>query len=235
MTPVAEILLFVLPGYAFLFTFTLGRYVLLRRTGYEMILITAIAGFLIQLPTNALLWFISAGSPHFTVSDQGHIVWSLLVAFGFAWLGNVVVDQVTEGGTEALGAALVGDLVERQLLLAFESSKGTAELTMKNGKVYVGYPLATGVGTLAEADVTIIPVMSGFRNETTKHVHTTVLYGNVLAEAEDIGEFAVALPKAEIASARQFDMDIYVDRFDSGSVVPKPTIPASAGLLAKQP
>ena len=95
------------------------------------------------------------------------------------------------------------------------------ELVMESGKVYIGFPINTGIGTLGESDVSIIPLMSGYRRPKDRLLKITVYYQQALRDAgrDGLMNFLVALPKNRILSARRFDLDVYEQSF-GGSIRP---------------
>ena len=89
------------------------------------------------------------------------------------------------------------------------------ELAMENGKSYIGFPLDSGITTSGDSDVSVLPVMSGYRDKDTKDLQITVFYDDMLSDRDGrpLEDFMIALPKNQVLSARLFDLDIYVRRF----------------------
>ncbi|MYA18648.1 MAG: hypothetical protein F4Z28_18750 [Gammaproteobacteria bacterium] len=143
----------------------------------------------------------------------------LLLAFAAGLLTNrkIEPDMAAHFIAEASG-----DLIECVLLKAWASGEAVlVELVMESGKAYIGFPINTGIGTLGESDVSIIPLMSGYRRPNNKRLKITVYYQEPLRKAGRDGllDFLVALPKDRIVSARRFDLDVYEQSF-GGSIHP---------------
>ena len=81
---------------------------------------------------------------------------------------------------------------------------------MRNGKSYIGFPLKNEAFIHSDADVRVIPVLSGYRKKETRELEITTNYSAVIrslgAGAESL---TVVLPSREIVSARLFDPELY--------------------------
>lgn len=96
-------------------------------------------------------------------------------------------------------------------------------LTMSTRKVYVGFVM--GPPSLREPSyVTLLPTISGYRDEATREVAFTTVYESVyedlLKRAESgedlstqVDEFQIVLPFDEIVSANRYDNEIYLRYF----------------------
>ena len=96
------------------------------------------------------------------------------------------------------------------------------ELTMENGKVYIGHPLDSGISRPG-GDVAIVPFVSGYRHAKTKTFRLTTFYVDALnkfTQGTDAPlrttDFHIVLPKNAINSARRFDLGVYQDSFATG-------------------
>lgn len=95
--------------------------------------------------------------------------------------------------------------------ILFESlSAGMPVLfTMKDKKVYVGYPVELKYANFN--DIQIVPVYSGYREKDTLELKLTVPYEMVIEKMEsddtefDIKQFLVSMPLREISHAHLFD------------------------------
>ncbi len=97
------------------------------------------------------------------------------------------------------------------------------ELSLRSGKSYVGMVLNSGITTGGESDVSLIPTVSGYRDEHTRELVFTTFYGDVFDDwlssrrsakdqrtAEEIADcFTIVIPKSEVLSVRLFDMRMY--------------------------
>ena len=108
-----------------------------------------------------------------------------------------------------------GSAFDRLILGAIEFPQLIC-FTLKNGKVYIGYPKF--INDLVNAGtITIFPFYSGYRDETQDIVITT-FYERFYEQLQDDNpdnddlEFEQLFSVAEILSAKRFDIDFY-DRF----------------------
>lgn len=113
------------------------------------------------------------------------------------------------------------DLIESLLQDALEN-RYNVELSMKNGKVYIGRPRRSGVTTSSDSDRSLVPVMSG-RRDAELRLEITTFYTAALREFAGEGssrlrreDSDVVLPKEQILSARRFGTEVYVRAFSAG-------------------
>jgi hypothetical protein len=104
------------------------------------------------------------------------------------------------------------------LLLSSWQSPHLIQMTLKNNKVYVGW-LKTLPAPGETAYVSILPVLSGYRESETKKLHFTTEYLDVYAsyvkdgDATDVNDLTNLVIKVDdIITASEFDIDMY-DRF----------------------
>lgn len=122
-----------------------------------------------------------------------------------------------------------GNDIERLVASAFLSSDLLC-VTLKNSKVYVGYPSVMPDPSLVTTYISLLPVISGYRDESHKLIFTTE-YLNVFKQLQDEGnaadeetetteddldisevEFVVTISVSEIVTVNKFDFDVY-DKF----------------------
>ena len=128
-----------------------------------------------------------------------------------------------------------GDL---ELLLAESTERQLcAELSLWNGKSYIGLALNSGLQAHGESDIALIPLASGYREPDTQKLKITTYYAEVIDEwldeleefrersreleeseerLDDLKDFRIVIPMSEIVSARLFDLDVY-ERFQEES------------------
>ncbi len=106
-----------------------------------------------------------------------------------------------------------GQLIDWLLQNALESSS-LVELSLKGGKSYIGYVTQKELDSASDADVGLIPVVSGYRDNDTRRLVITTSYSEIILKCgDDSSEFAhlsiddlsVLIPRSEIALARHFD------------------------------
>ena len=103
-----------------------------------------------------------------------------------------------------------GDLVECVLQDAIEN--GTlVEVSLKNNKAYVGWVQESGVDARDECDVSLIPIMSGYRDSATLQLVITTNYAQVVSQLRESWEnFIVVFPMPEIVLAKPFEPKAYM-------------------------
>ena len=131
-------------------------------------------------------------------------------AAGLVFVISVIVNLFTSKMYFAKKVATwVGDLSEVLLQEAIEGTR-QVEITMNNGKSYVGHPIKSGVTTFQESDISILVTISGHRQPDTKELWFDSFYRKI--EQGDINEkdFVLVLPKQQVESVRLFDPEIYI-------------------------
>lgn len=215
-----SLLIPALGGYWFLMYCYRTRFTVERASGYHLFFQTAIAGGLLVVLAYMLT---SLGA---FLYPQGSALWISLVPFPYsgaailsALLGVVLPPVINYGyGKEDAAkraAERTGDFIE--LLLAESMERQMAvELSLKNGKSYIGFALNAGLGVNSESDIALLPVYSGYRSQDTHELEITTHYAPVILEfLKDpdsslvYKDFRVILPIAEIVSVRFFDKDVY--------------------------
>ena len=116
-------------------------------------------------------------------------------------------------------ARLEGNHLELLLEQSLED-QFLVELTLGNGKVYIGHAHDSGISAVGHGDITLIPFISGYRHKDTKMLRLTTFYHRALANFAEgdeaplqASDFQVVLPKGQIRSARRFDPDVYLKEF----------------------
>ncbi|WP_242912784.1 hypothetical protein [Stenotrophomonas maltophilia] len=114
-----------------------------------------------------------------------------------------------------------GDLEVVETILASSVRTGlTVAVSLSNGKVYIGVPLETGQGGLAESQwIQIQPLASGYRNEQGELVITTgykQIYDKLKGSSTNriqSSDFKVVVPKSQIVTVQNFDLATYLENF----------------------
>ena len=218
--------LFLIPalaGYWFLTHAYVTRYDVQRYSGYQLFFACAIAGAALLAVARLLVVLLDGLVP---VAIQ--VFWKTYAPFDYSGtlvFGGLlagalppVVNLFTTKHVRATKAARAsGNLIECLIQDALDSST-LIELSTKNGKSYVGFARESGVAITGEADVALIPLMSGYRHDDTRELEITTHYANVLGQCLDdpnrfpdlsLEDFQVVLPIDEVASARLFHTGAY--------------------------
>ena len=204
----------ILSGYLLLRYSHLTRFRLLRQSGYPLFLESALAGAVLVILARLIVIrhsdrgllgdkMIQTWWEQFAPFDHsGTAALTLLLAAVFVAVINTFVDAHK---ATRHAAREHGDLVECLLQEAFDDD-GLVELSTRNRKSYVGFPLESGIGARDECDVSLIPLASGYRQEETGRLILTTSYADVLqAGHAPPKRFQVVIPVSEIVSARHFD------------------------------
>ena len=212
---VTALLVSALAGFLLLSITHLSRYWLNRQSGYKLFFATAAAGGLLMVTARCLVVFVidpaffsSSWDEYAPFELSKTLAVTVILAVLMASIINLVVDS---NSAARLIARTSGDLIEC-LLEDVKEQNGLVELTMENGKVYVGLPRESGVAVTGESDIAVVPLISGYRDEGRKTFNVTTHYAKTLKELTTDGEnelsfddFQVFLPMSEVKSARLFD------------------------------
>lgn len=224
---VTALLIPALAGFLLLFITNLSRFWLNRQSGYKLFFATACAGVFVLILARVLAihligsesipdwWYRYAP---FEMSETFAI--SLLMSILLAGVINCFVDR-NKAAWQVAG--LNGDLIEC-LLEELLVRNALVELTMANGKVYVGFPRESGVTVTGESDIALVPLASGYRDEVDKTMVVTTRYDQTLDALVGhrnsqlrFDDFQVILPMREVKSARFFDPQAYMSLQNSNA------------------
>lgn len=206
------------------------RYWLLRQQGYWILFPVLCAGVLLLLCSSAIeaivTWLFGLGwLLDWPASYRGPFV-QLHAQFALALAVIVPVCANLIWRTQWRRAAgLTGDLIEVLLQDALDAN-ALVEVTLANRKCYIGLPFDSGASTPKDADISLVPFISGYRDERTLSLKMTTFYAGVLREVVQSGqnpfaELQVVIPKDQIMWARKFDMERYAPETEHG-VSPAP-------------
>ena len=214
---IGALLVPALAGFILLFGTKVFRYWLNRQGGYKLLFATALAG--------AVLLALARGV-EIALGDQfipswwdnyAPFEWSATVGLSVL-IAVVLAVLINLGVWKSYAAKLVsrnsGDLIECLLEDCLEQN-ALVELTMSNGKVYIGFPRESGLTVTGESDIAIVPLKSGYRDEQTKTLEITTNYAPTLHTLVyenrmlSLDDFQVVLPLKEVASARYHQENAY--------------------------
>lgn len=219
-----EVNIFLLPllgGYIFIKNSTWFRFRAIRYNAQELLLSSAVAGLIgvtiafliatiisIQLPDIYSWW---KSNIHFDFLGTALLAFLFLVTSGF--IPNRWIDE------EARIKEIIkedNDGIELILLRALEGAK-LVSITLKSRKVYIGFISQNFFNPWAGVkSIKVIPVYSGYRDETDFHIVFTTSYDTVIkytVEDEDIeldiNDFQMGIPISEIVTVNIFDPRVY--------------------------
>jgi len=220
------------------------RYYALRSDGYVLLFYAASCGAVFLLIATVLSFILS---PALTkIVDWWHLVIPIehsgkaAMAFLLAstlWIplnwgqrDEVHIDRVIQRKQDSLELLLRVAMGERKLVL----------ITVKNGKIYVGYIISNLNPAYPMESLGMLPMMSGYRRTTEKTACFTTLYTmaydkieeeirtkikhsevaqedveELIQDAidEELCDFKIVIPITEIQSASIFKLDIYEKYF----------------------
>ena len=217
-----------LGGYWFLTHLHYTRFRAVRDSGYHVLFQSALVGGVLFVIAQAALiglnhlfpQIAAVWKPYFPVPYSDAVMLSVLLGLALPVLGNLIYgsDQA------ALRAAKrSGDLIE---LLISESinERKLVEMSLRSGKSYIGFALDSGITRQGEADVSLVPFASGYRDKDTQELEVTTNYSPVIEEyigqSSDIGDedFRIVIPISEVVSVRFFFPEAY-KRFQSAKFI----------------
>lgn len=208
-----------LGGYWFLTRLYYTRYGVLRDSGYHVLFKSAIAGCSLFVVSRLAVIFLL--SPLFPYIGK---IWKSYVPFDYS--GTVTL-SVLLGGVLPIVINLFycrekaarriaresGDLIE---LIIRENIGGEkfVELSLRNGKSYIGLVIESGIARHGESDIALFPMASGYRKEETHELEITTDYAPVISKFRESSyindvDLRIVIPMSEIISARIFDPKVY--------------------------
>ncbi|MCY3641831.1 MAG: hypothetical protein OXH37_12530 [Gammaproteobacteria bacterium] len=213
-----------LGGYWFLTRYHRTRDSLHRANGYHVVLRSAIAGLVLFLiarltTTVVALYWPDVGQLwrrfFFSVDYSGTSTLSVVLGFGAPYLLNRFTNR---NRAQRELAQHQGNLIELLIDEALDR-KMFVEISLSNGKSYIGTPLMNGFPSREYADIAIIPAFSGYRDKETQELCISASYMPALSAIVgsrtdpgtlDAEDFRVIIPMREILTARLFDPEAYV-------------------------
>ena len=213
------LLVSALGGYWFLTHFNFTRYLAVRSSGYHIFFQSGVVGIVLfavsylgilgleeLAPRTESAW--ASPSPD-TFTDA--VIVSVLLGLLLPHLFNLFYDE-RRGALRAARSS--GNSIELSIAESLDPPK-LIEITLKSGKSYVGFPTGSPLATVGEADVSLIPTASGYRDKDTQELLLTTNYEQVirssLSEAPQAAqaEYQIVIAISEVVSVRRFDPEVY--------------------------
>jgi len=228
-------LLPLIGGYIFLANFNLTKPRTYHYSGYKLLFLSALMGvigdFLVSIaqaileliPLNnypSLLKIFSWILSLFTIVDKPNP--KEVFVFLFLCISWIVLNQLpyfNSGKTLRQAIFDLGTPLEK-LLLDAQINDQLVSISLKNDKVYVGFVIEPQLSfrpySSQEGYITILPMLSGYRESETKKVNITtryyeVIYNQELLTSSAIKEkdFQMTLPEREIITVNKFDYNTF--------------------------
>ena len=166
-------------------------------------------------PSLTLLWDV-----HFPEPLSSEVILSLVLSVLLQFFVNLFYTPIRGARRVARNS---GDRLELLIDRAFDEEK-LVELSLRSRKTYIGMATETSIGLHPDADVVLVPAMSGYRREATLELMVTTNYTQVLLDharagsGRSIRDLGVAIPLTEVVSARLFDLDVFHSFRDRGQI-----------------
>ena len=237
-------------GFAFVERCNLTRYRVSRAESQRLLFYAACAGFLLVVLSKILLVLISSSFPTLYKEFRGNWAWGLpthdpwlatfVGAFLLGWVLVCPLNHMYDLKTATDDAIeRYGKLLEKTLVASLNRTLPIF-LTCRSRKVYVGYVQA--VPPVLEGEVkhiSILPVISGYRDTETLNWIATTQYADIYEKIEkgeiDLSaeDFEIVIPTSEIVSVNLFALDLDQHLFE----IPQPSAALSpfARSLAESP
>ena len=210
-------------GYWFLTIWNRTRFTVYKESGYHLLFKTVLAGivflFIAKIFLTLLGDFDLQGFIPTELSLDGAMAMILGIVSPYVLncFSNFFPDQFSNRDEHArIAVERHGNLLYLTINEAIKRVE-LVELTMKAGKVYIGYPLK--FSSLENDFIDLIPYASGFRSVETKELEITSKYWMVFADLAHqekntkmqarISNIKINIKVEEIVSARIFYPEIY--------------------------
>ena len=219
-------------GYLAISLIHLTRFAVYRQSGQAQFFISSIAGVLLLIVARIItVIFEQSSSQWIAIVCQ---LWAIYAPFPysgtlfcsaiFAFFLPIVLNRIWGRQVSAtIAAGWHGDLVEGLLQDCMERDE-LVELTLHSGKCYVGFVQNSGIASMGESDVSIIPLASGYRVPKTKELKLKTFYDGILEEVKNAGlkedDLRIVFPISEVISARLFSPDVYLAFYSKNLNVP---------------
>ena len=208
-----------LGGYWLLTHLHYTRFRAVQESGYHVLFRAAFFGGVLFVVSEILLFLLVQPFPQIQDAldsifpDNYYDSAALSVALGITlplvgnriYSDNRAIRKVARDG---------GHLVELIISESIDDQR-QVELSLRSGKSYIGFAIESGIGLYGETDVSLIPMLSGFRDRDTQELRITTNYAPVILQMQErelemgVEDFQVVIPISEIVSARIFLPEAY--------------------------
>ncbi len=219
-------LLPVLGGYWLLTHLIPTRIEARRQSGYHLAFQSAAAGLVLWVVAYAILygiehWSCSLMHDFLGAGIRADFKSAAIMSVALGFLSPFALNRLFDHGKEEERvAAEYGDLVELLVADAIRRSK-LIEISLQSGKSYIGLVLGNTISKWPEADLSLLPTSSGYRDRDTQQLKITTHYAPVVREylagaqgsfdsiSQQLYDLRIVIPRSEIVSARLFDPELY--------------------------
>lgn len=224
-------LLPLIGGYIFLANFNLTKPRTYHYSGYKLLFYSALVGiigeFLVSLTEAALQasklnyhpWFLAISSFLRILDKPNPKEVLILLLLSTSWFLLNLIPWFSSGKTLNEAVFSLGTPLEK-LLLDAQINEQLVSISLKNDKVYIGFVIEPQLSfrpySSQEGYITILPMISGYRESETKKVNVTtryfeVIYNQELLTSSAIKEkdFQMTIPEKEIITVNKFDYNAF--------------------------
>lgn len=213
-----------LAGYLFLNRFNGTRYSLPRETGYHVVFQSAIAGVVLFFIARLLVVIANTYFPaiakfwntvvplDYSGTAAGTVILAAILPLVLNTFSRFDRFKARQQAAEAAGDQI--SLIIDQAMLEGRF----VELSLANGKSYVGSPIQGTFGHRDGGDVALIPIASGYRDNDSRDLVMTTNYAPAIEDQlsdRALDDLKVAFPMRDISSARLFDQELYSTFLDA--------------------
>ena len=213
------LLVSALGGYWFLTHFNFTRYQAVRSSGYHVFFQSGVVGIVLFAVSYLGVFLLEELAPKVKStwaslspdSFTDAVIASVLLGLLLPYLFNRFYDE-RRGALRAARSS--GNSIELSIAESLDPPK-LIEITLKSGKSYVGFPTGSPLATVGEADVSLVPTASGFRDKETQELQLTTNYEQVMRSSlEKVpqvsqAEYQIVVAISEVVSVRRFDPEVY--------------------------
>ena len=169
MLSIMELFAIVLFGFTVLLISRISRHWILRQAGYILFFAVLLAGWLVAyvmhivilLCTTVFDWELLTRIDFLSQADYLTVTSGVVLSLVIAGIANCFISKKAAAKTVSSAS---GDLIEWPLQDAMDR-KYLVELSMENGKTYIGCPVDSGITTSEQSDISLVPLFSGYRRE----------------------------------------------------------------------
>lgn len=228
MDPLAPLTLVALAaGYLFTTRFHFTSYQAERHSGYHLLFQSACWGIALLAVSQGLLvaearvWPESASAVRWMNAElEGSGPFAL--AFTLSILIPPLLNRLYSRERAARRVIRRQGSELEKLLYDSQAAAFPVSISLKNEKVYIGWPVYTPDPVHRLQDIRILPAASGFRHHATKELTISTEYGPVYEQIEkgsinmNAKDFEIVIALDEVRSANQFSLDIDQNLFRPG-------------------
>lgn len=207
-------------GYWFLMRWSPTRYEVVRQAGYHLFFKSILYGIFLTIPGFLCIIVVRLLFYGFQLPlSNAEILFGSLSGLALAGAAPEIWDRLSRSRERQLehilkAAAERGDFLEI-LLETAKICSGLVEMSLKNGKVYIGFIAESGITSRGEnTDILLVPACSGYREKDTRTLLINYDYSAVVLPQQEPdapeggitgsrgGDFCVVIPIDQVEIAR---------------------------------